>query len=266
MVRDPARLRADYEAGTAALAGPPESVASVEERGGPVPMRVYAPERPHGTVLFLHGGGWVTGSLDSHDHVGRMLANRSGARVVLPDYRLAPEHPFPAALEDAEAALEAARSFGDPVAVAGDSAGGGLAAVLARRHPDLRLQALVYPVLDAGMDTGSYRSFDQGFGLTRDDMAWYFTQYGGDPGDPDVSPLRAGALAGLPPAVVLLASHDVLRDDGATYARRLREAGVPAEVTVYDGMIHGFLRWPGRVDAAREALGELGAALGRALA
>jgi acetyl esterase len=216
-------------------------------------------------VLLLHGGGWVLGSIESHDHVARLLANASGARVVLPDYRLAPEHPFPAALEDSEIALAAARGFGDPVAVAGDSAGGTLAAVLARRHPDLRAQALIYPVLDAAMASESYRVFADGFRLTAEDMAWFFAQYGGDPADPDVSPLVAPDLRGLPPATIVLASHDVLRDEGEAYAERLRAAGVDATVRVYDGMVHGFIRWPGKVDASRAAITELGESLRTAL-
>ncbi|HEU4657397.1 MAG TPA: alpha/beta hydrolase [Capillimicrobium sp.] len=263
--RDPALLRADYEALTPEQCGPGEPVATVRDLAEPVPMRVYEPDDAHGTVVFLHGGGWVVGSLDSHDALARALANASGARVVLPDYRLAPEHPYPAALEDAEAALAFARTFGDPVAVAGDSAGGGLAAVLARRHRDLRLQALVYPVLDAGMATASYERYAEGYRLTAEDMAWFFETYGGDPDDPDVSPLRARDLAGLPPASITLASHDVLRDEGCAYAERLRAANVDVSVTVVDGMVHGFIRWLAKVDAARAAVTELGGALRAAL-
>lgn len=263
--RDPATLRADYDAGAAELAGPPEPVAYVREVAGAPTMRVYAPAEPRGTVLYLHGGGWVLGSPTSHDQVARMLANASAARVVLPDYRLAPEHPFPAALEDAEAALGVARELGGPVAVAGDSAGANLAAVLARRHRDLALQALAYPVLDARMGTASYATYAEGYRLTAVEMAWYLAQYGGDPDDPDVSPLRAPDLSGLPAARIVLASHDVLRDEGEAYGARLRAAGVDAAVSVYDGMVHGFVRWPAKVDAARDALDELGAALRAAL-
>lgn len=264
--RDPRLMRAEYERVGAELGGAPEPVAEVRELDGPPPMRVYVPEAAHGTVLYLHGGGWVLGSPDSHDRLARILANAAGAAVAVADYRLAPEHRHPAAVEDAEAALElVAAGRPGPLAVAGDSAGGGLAAVLARRHPGLRLQALAYPVLDAGMDTGSYRRHAEGFGLTAEEMAWFFARYGGDPADPDVSPLRARDLSGAPAAFIVLAGHDVLRDEGEAYASRLRAAGVPATVRVHEGMVHGFLRWPARVDAAREAIGELGAALRAAL-
>ncbi len=265
-VGDPALLRAEHEAASPELVGPPVPIDGVEERDEPVPMRIYTPDAHAGTVLLLHGGGWVIGSVRSYDQLGRMLANAAGARVVLPGYRLAPEHRFPAALEDCETAFAVARGFGEPLAVAGDSAGGQLAAVLARRHAaELRFQALVYPVLDTGMATASYETYREGFRLTAAEMAWFVGQYGGDPADPDVSPLRAPDLAGLPPALVVLASHDVLRDEGEAYAARLRDAGVEARVSVYEGMVHGFVRWAAKVDAARAAVDELGAALRDAL-
>jgi len=258
---DPATLRAEHAAGTRELAGPPEPVDAVRDVGAPVPARIYEPAGAHGTIVYLHGGGWVVGSPDTYDQVGRILANAAGARVVLVDYRLAPEHPFPAALEDAEASLTAVLADDGPVAVAGDSAGGQLAAVLARRHAGrLAAQLLVYPVLDTGMATASYERFATGFRLTAADMAWFVEQYGGDPDDPDVSPLRAPDLAGLPPATIVVASHDVLRDEGEAYARRLREAGVAAELIVWPGTVHGFIRWPAKVDAARAALVRLGEA------
>ncbi len=260
-------MRAEHDAGAAALAGPPEPVAEVRDVHDPLAMRVFTPAQARGCVLYLHGGGWVVGSPASYDQVGRMLANRAGATVVLADYRRAPEHRFPAQLEDAEAALACVREIAgdEPVAVAGDSAGGTLAAVLARRHRDLAAQALVYPVLDAGMATVSYRTFATGFRLTADDMAWHFAQYGGDPADPDVSPLRAPELAGLPPATIVLASHDVLRDEGEAYAARLRAAGVPATVTVVDGTVHGFVRWPAVTPLAGVGLDALATGLRAAL-
>jgi len=228
-------------------------------------MRVFSPADPHGTILFLHGGGWVVGSIATHDHVARILANAANARVVLVDYRLAPEHPFPAALDDAEAALAWARdTHGAPLVVAGESAGGNLAAVLARRHrDDVALQALVYPVLDAHLDSDTYAAFGDGrYGLGRAGMTWYRDLYApSDLSDPDVSPLCARDLAGLPPALVMLASHDVLRAEGEAYTEALTAAGVPTHLTVYDGTVHGFLRWTRVTDIARTAIVDLGGAI-----
>lgn len=262
---DPVAARAAYEAGTAELAGTPEPVAQVDDVAGPPPMRVFAPRDPHGTIVFLHGGGWVVGSIVTHEPVARILANASGARVVLVDYRLAPEHPFPAALDDAEAALAWARdAYGEPLVVAGDSAGGNLAAVLARRHRDeIALQALVYPVTDLRLDSDTYTAYGDGrYGLSQQSMGWYRDLYApSDLDDPDVSPLRAADLAGLPPAIVQLASHDVLRAEGEAYAAALTAAGVPTQVTVYDGTVHGFLRWTGVTDVAQAALADLGSAI-----
>jgi acetyl esterase len=262
---DPLVVRAVYEDGTAELAGTPESVAQVEDVAGPPPMRVLSPKQPHGTIVFLHGGGWVVGSIATHDHVARMLANASGARVVLVDYRLAPEHPFPAALQDAEAAFAWARdTYGAPLVVAGDSAGGNLAAVVARRHRDeIALQALIYPVTDAHLDSDTYAAFGDGrYGLSRATMAWYRDLYAPpDHGDPDVSPLLASDLAGLPPAIVQLASHDVLRAEGEAYAEALTAAGVPTHLTIYDGTVHGFLRWTRVTDVAQTAIADLGSAI-----
>jgi acetyl esterase len=259
---DPLVVRAAYADGTAELAGTPESVAQVEDIDGPPPMRVLSPLRPHGTIVYLHGGGWVVGSIASHEHVARMLANASGARIVLVDYRLAPEHPFPAALEDAEAAFAWARdTYGAPLAVAGDSAGGNLAAVLARRHRDeIAVQALVYPVTDAHMDSETYAAFGDGrYGLSQAGMTWYRDLYAPpDLGDPDVSPLCATDLPGLPPAIVHLASHDVLRAEGEAYAEALTAAGVPTHLTIYDGTVHGFLRWTRVTDVAQTAIADLG--------
>jgi acetyl esterase len=270
-VRDVAVLRADQEARTAELGGEPVAMAAVRERDdAPVRVREYVPEGDvTGAVVYLHGGGWATGSVDTVDRAVRRLARAAGARVLSVGYRLAPEHPFPAGLEDAEAALGWALEGGfGPVAVAGDSAGGNLATVAARRtRLPLRLQALLYPVCDAALETASYADFAEGYRLSRDEMAWFFSLYGGDGEDPDVSPLRAplDALRDLPPAYVLTASHDVLRDEAEAYAERLREAGVPVEVDRRPGVIHGFLRWPGVVGAARTALDEIGSRLGAAL-
>ena len=262
---DPVAVRAAYEAGTAELAGAAHPVAHVDDVGGPPRLRVLTPDDARGTVLFLHGGGWVVGSIDTHEHVARLLAQAAGARVVLVDYRLAPEHPYPAAVDDAEAAFAYAReTFGGPLVVAGDSAGGNLAAVLARRHRDaIALQALVYPVLDAHLDSDTYRAFGDGrYGLSHAGMAWYRDLYApADLDDPDVSPLRAGDLSGLPPAALLLASHYVLRAEAEAYAARLDAAGVPTRLTIYDGTVHGFLRWTAVTDIARTAIDDLGSAI-----
>ncbi|MDP9399518.1 MAG: alpha/beta hydrolase [Actinomycetota bacterium] len=277
--------REAYERDARRLAGPPPPVARVEEReGAGVPVRVYVPEHPRpprGAVVFLHGGGWAFGSLDSHDGLCRALAARAGAVVVAVAYRLAPEHPFPAAVQDAERTLAWVAGSGVAdlgadgrrLAVAGDSAGGNLAAVLARRArdgggPALALQALVYPALDTALDSPSSARFADGPGLTLAEMAALLDLYlppGVDRTHPDVAPLRAADLAGVAPALVVLASHDPLRDEGEAYARRLREAGVPATVSVHPGTVHGFARWAGPLAAARRAQAEIGDALARAL-
>ena len=269
-MRDVAVLRAEQEARTAELGGEPVAMAEVRERDdAPARVREYVPEGDaHGAVVYLHGGGWATGSVDTVDRLVRRLARAAGARVFSTGYRLAPEHPFPAGLQDAEAVLRWAAGQGGPLAVAGDSAGGNLATVAARRTGvPLRLQALLYPVCDAALATASYTEFAEGYRLSRDDMAWFYGLYGGDAADPDVSPLRAPLemLRDLPPAYVLTASHDVLRDEAEAYAERLREAGVEVEVVRWPGMVHGFLRWPGAVTAARTALDQIGARLRSAL-
>ena len=262
---DPVAARAAYEGTTAEVSGPPLPMAGVEDLAGPPPMRVLAPADAHGTIVFLHGGGWVVGSIATHDPVARLLAEAARARVVLVDYRLAPEHPFPAALEDAQRALVHARdAFEGPLVVAGDSAGGNLAAVLARRHRDVvALQALVYPVLDARLDSVTYRAFGDGrYGLSGAAMAWYRDLYAPpDLDDPEVSPLRATDLTGLPPTVLALASHDVLRAEAEAYAGALADAGVRTRLTIYDGTVHGFLRWTAVTQIARTAITDLGSAI-----
>jgi acetyl esterase len=250
---------------------------TIASEGADVPARLYVPRNPAapGTLVWFHGGGWVIGSLDSFDHVCRALANAAGARVLSVGYRLAPEDRWPAAVHDADAALQwAARELDGPLVVGGDSAGGNVATVAARRArdaggPQLAAQLLVYPVCDAAMDTPTYDEFGTDHYLTREAMSWFFAQYvgeGGDPLDPDVSPLRAPDLAGMPPSFVLVAGADPLCDEGRAYAARLAEAGVPVELEVYEDMIHGFLRWTGMVDRSREAIDALGAAARQALA
>jgi acetyl esterase len=271
------QARAAHIAETAELAGEGPAVAEVRELavdgpGGPIGIRSYRPDGARGTIAYLHGGGWVVGNLDSVDAVCRALAVAAGATVASIDYRLAPEHPFPAAIDDALAALRHL-SAGEPaLAVAGDSAGANLATVAARRlrgEPALRAQLLVYPVTDAGINTASYREFDDGHGLSAAAMRHFWELYlgGADGSHPDASPLRAAAgdLAGMPPAYVLTAEEDVLRDEGEAYADALERAGVAVTRRRRAGTIHGFWRWQAASAAARDAVREAGAAMRSAL-
>jgi acetyl esterase len=229
--------------------------------GGPIPVRVYRPAGvAAGTALpvlvYYHGGGWVIGDLDTHDVQCRQITAEAGITVVAVDYHLAPEHKFPAAVDDAWAAtrwvVARAGELGvDParLAVAGDSAGGNLAAVVALMArdaggPAIALQVLIYPVTDVGAESKSYSDFAEGYMLTRDGMRWFTSHYLKTPSDAQdwrVSPLRAASLAGLPPALVITAGFDPLRDEGAAYARRLTEAGGQVDYINYGGMIHGFM-------------------------
>jgi acetyl esterase len=263
-------MRADHLAGTPEKAGVPRPVAGIaDEVIGGVPCRVYEPfGTPAGTLVNLHGGGWVLGTLDTYDHVARALCAESGARVVNVGYRVAPEDSFPAAVEDAWAVVAALDA---PVALCGDSAGGNLAAVCARRARDaglrVALQALVFPVCDVGMDNETWRAFAEGFNLDARDMRWFWETYlgGADGTDPDASPQRAQDLRGLAPAFVITASHDILREEAEVYAYALRGAGVPVRLQRYEGMIHGFWRAPALVDDARRAHREVGLAVWAAL-
>jgi acetyl esterase len=271
---------------SAALFGPCEAVAcedrTVPGPAGEIPVRVYgAGEEPAPVLVYLHGGGWVVGSIVSHDGVCATLARLSGCVVVSVEYRLAPEHPFPAALDDAWAATQWVAEhageiggLGDRLAVGGDSSGGNLAAVCALRARDagipVALQLLVYPVCDADPDRPSWREFGHGYFLTREVMLAFWQAYipegEGDRFHPDASPLRAADVAGVAPAFVLTAEYDVLRDEGEAYAERLREVGVPVALHRYDGMIHGFYRLPGMIDRANDALAESAVALREAFA
>jgi acetyl esterase len=270
--------RAGYLQTALELGGAVEEVARIEDvvirdvDGGRLQARAYWPTVPAealGVLIWLHGGGWYVGDVESFDRVTRQLANASGAVCLSVDYRLAPEHPYPAAVHDARAAVRWATGAGaaqlgsDParVVVGGDSAGGNLAAVAARHErAALRAQLLVYPALDASMASDSYREFGEGLMLARADMERCWDLYLGeaDRDDPDVSPLRAGDLAGVPPAYVVVAGHDLLRDDGLRYAEALRAAGVEVALDRYDDMVHSFLRWGGVVDRARELIRALG--------
>jgi acetyl esterase len=258
--------------------GPRPEVASVEDLsiegpGGPLPLRVYRPSKAPGlpVLVYFHGGGWALCSVETHDPTCRQLANGAGCVVVSVDYRLAPEHPFPAAPEDCYAALEwvadQARAFGGDasrLAVGGDSAGGNLAAVVAqmardRSGPALRHQLLVYPVTDHAFDTPSYRENANAPILTTDAMRFFWSRYLAREDDgrhPYASPLRAEDLAGLPPAHLITAEYDPLRDEGEAYAARLEAAGVPVRASRYDGMVHGFFGFTEMIDRAREAVAE----------
>ena len=253
--------RARYERVATMLSGPPEPVGRVYDTvaHGGVPVRVYEPEGATGTLVYLHGGGWVLGSLDSHDGLCRALANRSGARLVAAEYRLAPEHPFPAAVEDASAALAwTVQTYPGPIAVGGDSAGGALAAVLARGHADqVVLQLLLYPVTDAAARGDAAAEG----GLTRADMDEFWAAYAAPPGDPDASPAAAGDLSGLPPALLILADVDPLRAEAEAYAARLDAA----RVLVAPGSVHGFMRWGGVADLAHRPIDDAAEVLRGAL-
>jgi acetyl esterase len=237
-----------------------------------VVVRLYRPiddPRPLPMIVYCHGGGWVLGSCDTIDATMRRLARGSGCVVASIDYRLAPEHQFPVPVHDcyhaARELIERAGDFGvDPrrVAIGGDSAGGNLAAaalLLGRRLGPLpiRAQLLVYPVTDCRFDTASYSRFAEGHGLTRDAMRWFWGQYLPDVNhgaDPLASPLREPDLAGLPPAVVVLAGCDVLHDEAEAYALRLRQASVPVTILRYPEMIHGFFNMGGVMDRGIHAI------------
>ncbi len=268
---DVAQLRAAAESAPAMFGGEPLALESIVDRLIPgddasIAVRVYRPaaRAPLPLVLYAHGGGWVTGSLDSHDRLCRILAARLDAIVVAVDYRRAPECVFPCAIDDfahawhwARASASTLGADGIRFAVAGDSSGGNLAAALTLRlraeaRPQPQLQLLLYPALDASCSRGSYRAFAAGYNLSAEQMAWYWNVYrsGAAHDVPQLSPLAAPSLSDLAPAVIAVAENDVLRDDGLDYARDLEAAGVPVRLVRCQGMIHGFLRWTGAVPAA----------------
>jgi acetyl esterase len=277
----PVRETREAFAGIAAFGGTPEALPKVESRrvpgpAGEIPLRIYTPQGigPFPALVFFHGGGWVIGSLDTHDAVCRHLAKRAGTVVISVDYRLAPEHKFPAAPEDCYAATlwvaENASAIGVDarrLAVGGDSAGGNLAAAVSlmardRKKPSIALQMLVYPVTDHSYDTASYRDNADGYLLTKDSMVWFWDHYlrnAGDGAEPYASPLRAQDLKGLPPAMVVTTEFDPLRDEGEAYANRLKQAGVPVKLKRYDGLIHGFFIMTGFFPQALQAVDEAAA-------
>jgi len=282
-----ARLAAE---GFRAMAGEPEEVADVSDRtipgpGGDIPIRVYTPAGAGSAALpcliYYHGGGWVLGDIIGTDTICRAVANRTGCKIVSVEYRLAPEHKFPAPLDDCYAALEWVAASGGSIrvdtgrlAVGGDSAGGNLAAAVALRArdeggPALRMQLLIYPVTNHDFDTASYQENGAGYLLTQDMMKWFWDHYlnSADEGKRAVvSPLRADNLRGLPRAFVLTAEFDPLRDEGEAYAERLREAGVEVAHKRYEGQIHAFWQMPGVFPAALKAADDSAAELKAAFA
>lgn len=270
-----------YEAGRRVLAPEPMPVASIEDRtipgpAGAIPIRVYRPSAAATlpALVFFHGGGWVVGDIETHDTVCRHLAMRGACVVISVDYRLAPEHQFPAPVEDCVAATEwtaanAAALGIDParLAVGGDSAGGNLAAVVAlvaRRgdSPRLSHQVLIYPATDAGMGHPSIERCGEGYLLTRDTMRWFYGQYlaaSGEAADWRASPLLASDLSGVAPAYVLTAGYDPLCDEGDAYAARLLAAGVPVTHRRFERQIHGFITNGKVIRAADAALDEIAA-------
>jgi acetyl esterase len=254
----------------------------VRASGGFVPVRVLVPvDRPRGVIVYYHGGGWVIGALADFDKLGRLLAQRTGCVVLLVDYRLSPEYRFPTAVDDAWAALRWAdehraelagagqEGTQAPLIVAGDSAGGNLSAIMALRAraaggPPIALQVLVYPVTDCDLESTSYLDPANQLMLSRESMVWFWDHYAPEPDarlHPDASPLRSANFAGLPPAVILTAEHDVLRDEGELYATRLVKAGVPVRHRRFAGQMHGFFTMVDALPGAAAGLDYVAAAI-----
>lgn len=274
--------------GLFATNAPPQAVKKVEDRvvnagGVKLPIRIYTPDGngPLPILVFFHGGGWVVGDLESHDAPCRALANGAGCIVIAIDYRLAPEHKFPAPADDCYGAtkwvvLNAASFGGDPkrIAVGGDSAGGNLAAAVAqmatdRGAPTIKYQLLIYPVTNYSYDTASYKNNGENYLLTKNSMQWFWNHYLSNPNDgenPYASPLRGQRLSNLPPAWVMTAEFDPLRDEGEAYAKRMKDAGVSVEYTDYKGMIHGFFSLGHIFDQGKKAVADACAKLKAAFA
>ena len=287
-VQTPAEMRAADEKLNALLGGEQTPVSRVinQDIAGPagaIPVRIYVPENsgPLPVVLYFHGGGWVNGSLNTHDNISRKIARYGKVIVVAVDYRRAPEHPFPAPVQDCYAALQwaslhAADFGGDgtKLGVAGDSAGGNLAAVITlmardRKEPKISAQVLLYPATNiATMDTQSHKDFATGYLLTRAGLERFSDFYAPNSEDrtkPEISPLLAEDLSGLPSALVITAEFDPLRDEGEAYADRLKKAGVKTTAKRYPGMVHGFIAAPRLLPQAELATAEVGAFIQQAL-
>jgi acetyl esterase len=282
----PAQARTAY-AGRRALIGPGPDLASTAESvltsadGAQFRVRTLVPPGDvRALIVYYHGGGWVLGDIDDFDTLGRILATQLHAAMVMVDYRLAPEHPYPAASDDALAALRWASGRVTeitggpvPVLVMGDSAGGNLAAVTALRArdeggPHIDCQVLIYPVTDADFDTATYHDPANQLVLAREAMIWFWDHYVPDEArrsEPAASPLRAATLAGLPPAIVLTAEYDPLRDEGEAYADRLSADGVPVARRRFAGQMHGFVALPNVLPGSADAIAYLAAELGAAL-
>ena len=280
-------LRALIKQASHVITVAPEAVGSVENRtipgpGGEIPIRIYRPatgpdDGPLPVVVFFHGGGFVVCDLDSHDDICRAVTNASKCVLVAVDYCLAPEHPFPEPPEDGYAATAWVASHGDELgvdatrlAVMGDSAGGGMAAAVClmardRGGPRIAFQVLVYPMLNYDFTTPSHVNTGEGYFLKSEEVQWYWRRYLANPdvdgSHPYASPLQASDHSRLPPALVITAEHDPLRDEGEAYGAALRAAGVDAVVTRYDGMFHSFLSFLKDLDPAVTAKEEVGAAL-----
>ncbi len=275
---------------TSLLGLPAPAVAKISEvqipgPNGDIRSKIIFPKSPAARsdslpiLIYYHGGGWVIGSPETHIGETCFYASEANCVVVIPDYRLAPEHPFPAAPTDCYAVLEwvaeNAHDIGgdaNKIALAGDSAGGNLSAVVAqmardRNGPRLALQLLIYPATRMGATTQSYKDFNEGYFLTGQAMDWFFNHYLKQPAqwdDPMASPLLAKDLTGLPPAYIMTAGFDPLRDEGKAYADRLREAGVPIDYVCYEGQIHGFVSMAGALDEGKQFLREAAAVLRKA--
>lgn len=266
--------RAGYLA-LAELAGPGPDLATIEdvEIAG-VRCRIYADEDPQGVLMYTHGGGFVMGDLNTHDEPCRQVALESGATVIAVDYRRAPEHPFPAAIDDSWAVLQAIdadrdRYGADAIIVIGDSVGASCAAVMAIMARDagidLALQLLIYPLVDVLDASPSLEEFAEGFVFTRETLDWFNHNYQPDPHDWRASPLRAPSHAGLAPAVVITAEYDPVRDQGIAYVKKLADAGVDVTHSNYEGMVHAFFQLGPLVDSAKIAVTQVSDAARRAL-